>query len=204
MRVKFIVGIDEVGRGPIAGPLCVGACAVERTRLTDFWRMFGGARESKQLTPDKRERWRAVLHDGEERGVVRLALAFVGHETIDAKGMAHALRLGVARALQKLRITPVECRVLLDGGLKAPASFLNQETIIKGDERELTIALASIAAKVERDSRMTHFARCFPEYGFELHKGYGTRAHYAAIAAYGPSPIHRLSFVHTHKDLPDV
>ncbi len=202
--MQFIVGIDEVGRGPIAGSLCVGACAVERERLTDFWRMFGGARESKQLTPNERERWRAVLCDGEKRGVVRLALAFVGHETIDAKGMAHALRLGICRVLQKLHLEPRACRVLLDGGLKAPASFLNQETIIKGDERELTIALASIAAKVERDSRMARFAKRFPKYGFEHHKGYGTRAHYAAIAAYGPSPIHRLSFVHTHKDLPDV
>lgn len=130
-----------------------------------------------------------------EEGTITFTTAFVGAETIDRFGMARALRLGVRRALKKLELHPSACRVLLDGGLKAPPLFECQETIIGGDERELTIALASIAAKVRRDTHMVRTAKRFPAYGFEAHKGYGTRAHYAALRANGPCPIHRRSFL---------
>jgi len=193
--IQFIVGVDEVGRGPIAGPLCVGACAVRRTRLYDFWKIFGGAKDSKQLAPNGREHWFSILKDGEERGVVRAETVFISHTIIDERGMSHALHIGVASVLKKLKMSPKNCSILLDGSLKAPAIFQNQKTIIGGDEKELLIAVASIAAKVRRDAHMTRVAAQFPQYGFEKHKGYGTRAHYSALHSYGPSPIHRLSFL---------
>ena len=195
MHPHYLIGIDEAGRGPLAGPLCVGACAAKRSRIHDVWRLFGGARECKQLTPDERAQWLSVIRDGEERGVVRVATAFISHTTIDTRGMAYALRVGVARVLDKLAITPVHCRVLLDGTLVAPRAFTHQETIIGGDERELLIALASIAAKTRRDTHMEALAHRFPTYGFDIHKGYGTPAHYAALRRFGPSSIHRMSFL---------
>lgn len=196
MREKYIVGIDEVGRGPLAGPLCIGACAVRRTRLPIFTRTFRSVKDCKQLSPKQRDVWLAVLKEAEGMGAVCLATAFVGHQMIDKGGMAKALRIGICRTLKKLNIEPHACRVLLDGGLKAPAQFINQETIIGGDEQEKLIALASIAAKVRRDRRMVRLAKRFPQYGFDLHKGYGTRMHYERLRLHGACEIHRKSFIH--------
>lgn len=197
MRARYIIGVDEVGRGPLAGPLCIGACAVRSGRLSAFRTLFRRAKDCKQLAPRERERWLSVMHGAAEKGVVAFVTAFVGHQTIDEKGMAHALRVGVCRALKKLKREPSACRVLLDGGLRAPRPFTNQTTIIGGDEKEKLIALASIAAKVRRDRRMVRLAARFPHYGFETHKGYGTKLHYARLRAHGPCAIHRKTFIHT-------
>lgn len=195
MCEHYLVGVDEVGRGPLAGPLCLGACAVPRSRASAFRRLFGAAKDCKQLSHPARVAWLGVMRKAAANGIIVFTTAFVGSETIDRRGMAHALRKGVHRALEKLELRPSMCRVLLDGGLKAPSLFEFQETIIGGDERELTIALASIAAKVRRDAHMVRAAARFPSYGFEAHKGYGTRAHYAALRAHGLCPIHRRSFL---------
>lgn len=195
MRERYLVGVDEVGRGPLAGPLCLGACAVPRARIVAFRRLFGSAQESKQLSPPVRVEWLEVMRTARINGILIFTTAFVGAETIDRFGMARALSVGVRRALEKLELRPSACRILLDGGLKAPPQFKFQETIIGGDDRELTIALASIAAKVRRDAHMARVAARFPLYGFEAHKGYGTRAHYAALRAHGPCPLHRRSFL---------
>jgi ribonuclease HII len=96
--------------------------------------------------------------------------------------------------LQKLEIG-FDSRILLDGGLRAPKLYLNQTTIIRGDESEPAIALASIAAKIRRDRHLVRLAQRYPDYGFEIHKGYGTARHYAALAQHGPCPIHRRSFL---------
>ena len=196
--MKFIVGVDEVGRGPLAGPLCIGACAVEARKMRQCRRAFAGVKDCKQLSPTQREKWFAIIQEYESRGVVRVALAFVGHRTIDKKGMARALRVGIYRVLKKLNIEPTACKVLLDGGLKAPAHFTKQKTIIRGDETEMLIALASIAAKVRRDHRMIRLAKRFPEYGFDIHKGYGTKLHYEMLRRHGICELHRQSFIHIH------
>ncbi|OHA19576.1 MAG: hypothetical protein A3C08_02740 [Candidatus Taylorbacteria bacterium RIFCSPHIGHO2_02_FULL_47_18] len=196
MRTEYIIGIDEVGRGPLAGPLCIGACAVEAGKMRVCRCAFAGVKDCKQLSPTQRDEWFTVMQENESGGMVQYATAFVGHRTIDKKGMARALRVGIYRVLKKLNIEPNACLVLLDGGLKAPAHFTKQKTIVRGDEKELLIALASIAAKVCRDCRMVRLAKQFPQYGFDIHKGYGTKLHYEMLRLHGLSPIHRQSFIH--------
>lgn len=192
---RYLIGIDEVGRGPLAGPLCVGACAVETDKSRICCRAFRGAKDCKQLSPAQREEWFAVLKENESRGMMRFATAFVGQKLIDARGISHALTTAICRVLRRLGLSPLYCRVLLDGGLRAPRSFLFQKTIIRGDETEPLIALASIVAKVRRDRKMVRLAKQFPQYGFEKHKGYGTRAHYEALRKHGMCEIHRRSFL---------
>ena len=119
-------------------------------------------------------------------------------ETIDQKGITHAIRLSIKRCLKRCKVDPRVTRVLLDGSLKAPEEFMYQETIIKGDQKEKVISLASIMAKVTRDQWMKKEALKYPEYGFEIHKGYGTKKHRENIKKKGLSPIHRKSFLKTY------
>ncbi|MDO8620544.1 MAG: ribonuclease HII [bacterium] len=193
--MKYLVGIDEVGRGPLAGPLCVGAFLVERTKLPKYLREFRGIKDSKQLSPEERALWFGRIRTATRRGECRFSTAFVRAEKIDREGMAKALRLAVGRVLHKLAVSPENCFVLLDGTLRAPAFFPLQESIIDGDENEPLIATASIVAKVRRDKHMALLAKRFPEYGFEAHKGYGTKKHYEALRRHGISEVHRKSFL---------
>ena len=120
----------------------------------------------------------------------------VGPRVVDREGLTRATSVAIARALR--RLVPddaTEVLVLLDGGLRAPARYTNQATIIKGDEKEPLIALASVVAKVMRDEKMRTLSYQYPQYGFEGHKGYGTSAHYKAIKKYGISDSHRKSFL---------
>lgn len=195
MRVACVIGIDEVGRGPLAGPLCVGACLVQKDREIVFLRTLRGIKDSKQLTAQKRERWFTIISEAERRGECRWRTIFVSHIFIDQYGMAYALRYAIARVLKKLDADPKSAFVLLDGGIKAPTIFCSQKTIIKGDEKMPLISAASIVAKVRRDRHMTALGRRFPMYGFETHKGYGTKGHYRALRKYGISKVHRRSFL---------
>lgn len=193
MKCRYLIGIDEAGRGPLAGPVAVGAVCVPFGQQRMLRKL--AVRDSKQLSPAERVAWLEWL--GAERIVHQVAL--VGHRVVDRRGIVAAVRLGIARSLarlaRELACRPEHCLVFLDGALRAPSRYLNQHTIIRGDESEPVIALASIVAKVARDRRMAHLARRYPAWGFAQHKGYGTRAHYAALAAHGPSAIHRLSFL---------
>ena len=193
--IRYIIGIDEVGRGPLAGPLCVGACAVSRRSSGRTLSLFRGVKDCKQLSPEKRMRWFERIKSAMAQKRLTVATSFVSEKTIDRRGIAFALKIAICRALKRLGFSPGRCRVLLDGGIKAPRAFPFQETIIGGDEKEPLIALASIAAKVRRDRYMVRLARRFPLYGFEIHKGYGTRAHYRALHLHGLSPVHRKSFL---------
>lgn len=189
--IKYIVGIDEVGRGPLAGPVAVGAI-VFRSQIP---REFLAARDSKQLSPAARDEWFTKIRAAQRASVLDFKISFVNASIIDRKGIAPAVRLALARALGRLNLDPSRTLVLLDGSLRAPDHFLFQETIIGGDRTEPIISLASIAAKVLRDRRMTRLARDFPQYGFDIHKGYGTAAHIKALKKHGPSKLHRRSFI---------
>lgn len=195
MSPAYVIGIDEVGRGPIAGPLCVGACLMSRTEAHRFGKTIFGIKESKQLAPDKREEWSRMLHLAAKEGECKLSTVFVSERVIDTQGLAFALRRAIGKVLRKLDVKPEECEVLLDGGIKAPESFIFQQTIIKGDEKEPLIASASIVAKVRRDRYMTRLSKRYPDYGFESHKGYGTKRHYEALKEHGISKVHRRSFL---------
>jgi len=199
-NIRYLIGIDEVGRGPLAGPLCVGACAVEASKMRICRRVLRGAKDCKQLSPAQREQWFSLLKGAESRREVRLMTAFVGQKAIDARGISWALKTAICRVLRRLGFPPPCCRVLLDGGLRAPRAFLFQETIIRGDEKEPLIALASIVAKVRRDRHMVRLAKRFPQYGFEKHKGYGTQLHYEQLRLHGVCAIHRKSFIHMTKE----
>lgn len=191
-KVKYIVGVDEAGRGPLAGPLAVGAVAWPISY--SFQERFADIRDSKQLSVLRREYFFKELREEELRGMIISSRAFIPPGMIDACGMTKALRLGVARALEKLCLDISAVRVVLDGSLFAPLEYA-QETIIRGDETVPIISAASVIAKVSRDRRMVRIAKKYPQYEFEKHKGYGTRAHYEALRKHGVSPVHRKLFL---------
>lgn len=190
--MKYQIGIDEVGRGPIAGPVAVGAFVFLKNGAA---KLFKGVKESKQLSEAKRELWFARIEEAREKGLIDFQVCLESANNIDKKGLSWAIKNCLTKALLALTIAPIKARVLLDGGLKAPALYKNQKTIIKGDEKEIVIALASICAKVTRDRLMNRLVKTFPAYGFEKHKGYGTREHYEALKKYGLTKYHRKSFL---------
>lgn len=196
--IKYVIGIDEAGRGPIAGPLTLGALVFTRERYEEYKKRADRLPEgidSKLLLPEEREVWFGKIERAKEKGELDFAVSFVSESVIDCRGLAFAVKSAIRHSLLKLSLPPADCLVLLDGLLKAPRVFKNQTTIIRGDEKEPAIGLASIAAKVLRDRRLVELGREFPEWRFEEHKGYGTPDHYARIGQFGLSPIHRRSFL---------
>ncbi len=192
IKNKYPIGIDEVGRGPIAGPVAVGACVFLNDEAI---KLFKDVKESKQLSESKREKWFEEINKAKKLGLINYAVTFQSEKVIDNKGLSFAIKNALKISLSKLDVKVDDCRVLLDGGLKAPEEYKNQETIIKGDEKETVIALASICAKVLRDRKMKKWARKYPQYGWDVNKGYGTRRHYEVINAIGVTSLHRRSFL---------
>ncbi len=197
--MKKIVGIDEVGRGPLAGPvtICVVACDEKLyNKLKKDKNLPPLGKDSKKLTPILREQYYNTLKkiQGESLDKFGCVVVSVSNKEIDKKGISFCIKKAISMGIKKLKLDPKQCEVLLDGGLKAPKEFLKQKTIIKGDEKERIIAWASILAKVSRDSLMCRVAKKYPQYGFEIHKGYGTKKHRENTKKYGLSGIHRKSF----------
>ncbi|TSC69221.1 MAG: ribonuclease HII [Parcubacteria group bacterium Gr01-1014_56] len=188
---KYLIGIDEAGRGPLAGPVAVGVVVAP---YTFDLRLLKGVRDSKRMEELGREIWYEKLRVLEVEYGVRHLVQFSSAHYIDTYGIVPAVRAAIARALRLLEVDPRVSHVLLDGALKAPSRFISQETIIRGDETEPLISLASIAAKVRRDRLMRMLAVRHPEYGFEIHKGYGTKMHREALIKHGLSVVHRKSF----------
>lgn len=192
MSVKYIIGIDEVGRGPLAGPVTLCACVVQ----SDFdFSVFSGIKDSKKLSEKKRVEWHAKISDLKARKILDYAHVSVSAEEIDRIGIARAIEEAIRLCLIELALDPALVEVRLDGALKAPKEYVQQKTIIKGDEKEPVISAASIVAKVVRDGYMTEVSATYPAYGFASHKGYGTASHIRAIKEAGVSPIHRHSFL---------
>ncbi len=192
---EYLVGIDEAGRGPIAGPVAVGAVKVRTRNFETLRCRFAKIRDSKHLSPQKRELWLSEMEAAREEGMLEYKVSLIGVRTIDTKGIRFAVAKGIRSLLGRLKCENAESQILLDGGLKAPKEFTFQETFIKGDETEFLISLASIAAKVVRDKKMATFARRYPQYNLDVHKGYGTTEHYKCISRHGISDIHRKSFL---------
>lgn len=189
--MSYIAGIDEAGRGPLAGPVSVGVAVVPSDFNKQFWK---GIKDSKQLTPEERELWYALAKEAKRKGELDFKVSLVSEKVIDRHGISYALRLGIKRCLSGLRVSP-EDQIFLDGSLKAPENFPHQLTVIKGDEKIPIISLASICAKVVRDRKMVRLSKKFPEYDFHIHKGYGTRMHLSALKKYGSTELHRQSFI---------
>ncbi len=192
-KAKYLVGIDEAGRGPLAGPVAVGVVCVPR----DFnWRLIPGVGDSKQVKEKNREAIFLLAKRLKQEKVFDYAVTLVSAKIIDQKGISKAVQIGIDKGLRKLALSENEVEVKLDGLLQAPAEYRNQETIIKGDDKELVIGLASILAKVTRDTYMKKLAKNneYLAYEFATHKGYGTKMHREAIVQNGLSGEHRVSF----------
>jgi ribonuclease HII len=208
-QIKYIVGIDEAGRGPLAGPVALGAFLIENKKInsTKLKKMFKGARDSKKMTEKKRgeifekinekinEEIKKYNSKPKNSHPLRYIVGFGSAKIIDKKGISWAIKNCIKKCLIKLVVTPKDTLVLLDGGIKAPAEFVHQKTIIGGDDKEIVISLASICAKVSRDARMIKLSKKYPLYGLEKHKGYGTVSHRKAIKKHGPSLLHRRTFL---------
>lgn len=178
----WICGIDEVGRGPLAGPVVAGAVILPRdSKILHL-------NDSKQLTAKKRDE----LYDVIMREAVAVGIGYASPARIDEINILQATYEAMREAISKLSVKP---DVLLNDAVKIPQVDIRQVPIIKGDAKSVSIAAASILAKVTRDHMMVEYDTLFPEYGFAKHKGYGTAAHIAALKEYGPTPIHRRSFI---------
>ncbi len=180
--IKIICGVDEAGRGPLAGPVC--AAAVILPPHADI----PGLNDSKKLTDKRRRELFPIIKEQ----AIAYGIGLASHEEIDEINILQATYLAMERALAQLSVKPE--LALIDGN-RAKDFGLPVETIVKGDSRSASIAAASILAKVTRDDLMEAAAEDHPQYQFEIHKGYGTKAHYAALTEHGPSPIHRMSFL---------
>ena len=180
--VKVLCGVDEAGRGPLAGPVCAAAVILPQ-KLE-----IRGLNDSKKLSEKQREELFSVIC----AEAVSYGIAFTEVEEIERLNILEATFVAMNRAIRKLSVVPE--LALIDGnrtkGIEVPA-----RAIVKGDGKCADIAAASILAKVTRDRYMLEMAEKYPEYHFEKHKGYGTKLHYEALREYGPSPIHRMSFL---------
>lgn len=195
-NIRFIAGIDEAGRGPLAGPVAIGLVVVPIASLERVQQTLFTIKDSKKLSPQKRAIWADIARDLEFKVGMRSTTALVGPGAIERHGITRAIKIGMKRALTRTVEEPEETYLLLDGGLRAAPHFSFQETIVRGDSKEPLIALAAILAKVRRDAYMSRKALAHPEYAFEQHKGYGTAEHLKRIRLHGLSPLHRPSFVH--------
>lgn len=183
--VSVICGIDEAGRGPLAGPVCAAAC------ILPAGLELPGLNDSKKLTEKRRE----VLYTQIIAQAVAWAVCLVDEKTIDEINILQATFRAMRGAVEQLSVRPDLC--LVDGN-RDPGLGLPTKTVVRGDAACASIAAASILAKVTRDRLMVQRDAQYPGYGFAAHKGYGTKAHYAAIAALGLCPIHRRSFFKRH------
>src|SRR3989344_7291099 len=197
---KYIVGVDEAGRGPLAGPVSVGVFSAEnKMRSWLLKNIFNNRlRDSKKLNPKKREEIYKKFVKLKKSGKINFQISHISSKIIDKVGISKSIKIGISKSLTKLhsfydRKNSVKIEIKLDGLLKAPKEY-NQKTIIKGDEKDVFIACASIVAKVSRDRLMCRLAKKYPKYGFEIHKGYGTARHVELIKKHGLSNLHRASF----------
>ncbi|MGI5970733.1 MAG: ribonuclease HII [Oscillospiraceae bacterium] len=178
----LICGVDEAGRGPLCGPVCAAAVILPRGLI------IPGLDDSKKLTERKREE----IYDLIVLKAVSWAAAFATHEEINELNILNATYLAMNRAIAKLR--PAPDLAIVDGN-SVRGIIMRAKPVIGGDGLSASIAAASIIAKVTRDRYMCELAKSYPQYGFEKHKGYGTKEHYEALRRYGPSPVHRVLFL---------
>jgi len=180
--VKIICGVDEAGRGPLAGPVCAAAVILPPNAE------IPGLNDSKKLSDKKRRELYPVIKEQ----AIAYGIAFADHNEIDEINILQATYLAMERAIDQLSVKPE--LALIDGN-RAKDFGIPVETVVHGDSLSASIAAASVLAKVTRDDYMLKMAEEYPGYDFEIHKGYGTKAHYAALTEKGPCTIHRMSFL---------
>lgn len=179
---KAVCGVDEAGRGPLAGPVCAAAVILPENTIIE------GVNDSKKLSEKKRE----ALFDVIKEQALSYSIAFASVEEIEEMNILNATMLAMKRAVEGLG---VKADYAMIDGNRLPNLNIDSEFIIKGDAKSMSIACASILAKVSRDRLLYKYAEEFPEYSFDKHKGYGTKVHVEALKKYGPCKYHRLSFL---------
>lgn len=179
---KMICGVDEAGRGPLAGPVCAAAVILPKGLV------LPGLNDSKKLTDKKRRELFPIIKEQ----AIAYGIGLASHEEIDEINILQATYLAMERAIAQLE---GKADFALIDGNRAKDFGLPLRTVVKGDSLSASIAAASVLAKVTRDDIMMEMAETYPEYGFDVHKGYGTKAHYEALREHGHSPIHRMSFL---------
>ena len=179
---QVLCGVDEAGRGPLAGPVCAAAVILPANLE------IPGLNDSKKLTDKRRRELFPIIKEQ----AIAYGIGLASHEEIDRINILQATYLAMERAIAQLSVKPD--MALIDGN-RAKDFGIPVRTVIKGDSLSASIAAASILAKVTRDDLMLEAAQDYPQYQFEVHKGYGTKAHYAALSEHGPSPIHRMTFL---------
>lgn len=179
---ELICGVDEAGRGPLAGPVCAAAVILPKGLV------IPGLNDSKKLSDKRRRELFPII----QQEAVSFGIAFASQEEIDEINILQATFLAMRRAMEQLNPQPEFA--LIDGNRETDFG-VPCRTVIKGDSLSANIAAASVLAKVTRDNWMMEAAEKYPGYGFEIHKGYGTKAHYAALEKLGPCPIHRRTFL---------
>ncbi len=181
-EIQIICGVDEAGRGPLAGPVCAAAVILPKGLE------IPGLTDSKKLTDKKRRELFPLIQEQ----ALAYRIGFATEQEIDEINILQATFLAMQRALDQLTVKPD--LALIDGNREKDFG-VPVKTVVKGDSLSANIAAASILAKVTRDNLMVEMSANYPQYGFEIHKGYGTKAHYEALATYGPSPVHRMTFL---------
>lgn len=179
---QVICGVDEAGRGPLAGPVCAAAVILPANAV------IPGLNDSKKLSDKKRRELVPIIQET----ALAYGIAFADEKEIDEINILQATYLAMQRAIDLLSVKPD--LALVDGN-RAGDFGVPVKTVVKGDSLSASIAAASVLAKVTRDDLMLSLAEKYPQYGFDVHKGYGTKAHYAALTEYGPSEIHRKTFL---------
>ncbi len=179
--MKWIIGIDEVGRGPVAGPVAVCACAMPITYYKKI--KWIGLNDSKKMSVRARNEWYKKALEMK----INYSIVYKSNIIIDQKGISYAIRSCISEALKNLKLSPKDCLVLLDGSLKAPEEYKNQ--------KEKIISLSSVIAKVSRDRKMEALHKKYPKYNWNTNKGYGTKEHYRTIRKYGITSLHRKTFL---------
>lgn len=180
--IELICGVDEAGRGPLAGPVCASAVILPANI------QIPGLNDSKKMTDKKRRELFPIIMEK----AIAYGIGFASHEEIDQINILQATYLAMERAIEQLKIKP---QLLLIDGNRSRDFGIPAQTVVKGDSLSANIAAASILAKVTRDDLMLEMAQAYPEYGFDIHKGYGTKAHYQALSLHGACPVHRQSFL---------
>lgn len=180
--IKMICGVDEAGRGPLAGPVCAAAVILPPNIE------IPGLNDSKKLSDKRRRELFPIIKET----ALAYGIGFADHKEIDDINILQATFLAMERAISQLSVTPE--LALIDGNREKDFG-IPVKTVIHGDSLSASIAAASVLAKVTRDDYMLQMAEEYPQYGFEIHKGYGTKAHYQALREYGPCSIHRMSFL---------
>ncbi len=194
---EYLVGVDEAGRGPLAGPVAIGTSMILKEKSTKVFSLLKkhGLNDSKQVKESDREKLYEILLQMKKEKTIDWEVSLISAKVISTKGISHAIKLGIDKNLKKLKIKAQKSILELDGALKIPQdNWKKASVIIKGDSIKPSIMIASIVAKVARDRHMKTLSKKYPEYEFNIHKGYGTKKHREYIREYGMSKEHRVGW----------